>query len=164
MDDRFLVRGKCKSTGKWVEGYYCGLNCDTIFSPPRKASQIISKDTGFWADVDPETVGGCTGLTDKKGEKIFKGDILKRIGTKRELFYFVDWGEDCAMFVLHCITDNALESDFTVFNGEDFEIIGNIHDNKQMLGRADMPVPDDVSQPVLKPATEPPENFQLMNC
>ncbi len=37
------------------------------------------------------------------------------------------------MFVLPCITDKKLESDFTVFYGYDFEIIGNVHDDSEML-------------------------------
>ena len=80
-------------------------------------------------EVDYKTIGRFTGLTDKNGVKIFDGDILKRDSHK----YVVKWCDDCAMFVLPCITDKKLESDFTIFYGYEFEIIGNVHDNPEML-------------------------------
>ena len=73
-------------------------------------------------------------MTDKNGVKIFEEDILKRGSHK----YVVKWCDDCAMFVLPCITDKKLESDFTVFYGYDFEIIGNVHDDLEMLKGEDL--------------------------
>lgn len=123
MEREILFRGKLFD-GEWIEGVpVSNDNITCIF----KLTDGVSELKGF--QVNPSTVGQCTGLTDKNGVEIFEEDILKRGSHK----YVVKWCDDCAMFVLPCITDKKLESDFTVFYGYDFEIIGNVHDNPEML-------------------------------
>lgn len=66
-------------------------------------------------------------LTDKNGRKIFEGDIVKLKGDDDEL-YTVEFDECC--FQLYgdtvCYTmDN--------FYDHDLEVIGNIHDNPDLL-------------------------------
>ena len=85
--------------------------------------------------VIPATVGQCTGLTDKNGKKIFEGDILKF----KEPFR----GADSTIFVVEWDDVNARFLGFTVggigrymvYVGREpkCEIIGNIHDNPELL-------------------------------
>lgn len=79
-------------------------------------------------EVDRETVGQFTGLTDRNGVKIFEGDIVK---------YFDDWiGEieydsDSALFAVS-FADGDYDDFGRVCCG-DCEVIGNIHDRPELL-------------------------------
>lgn len=72
-----IFRGVCTETGEWVYGGFAG------FRRLRAARDM--RDTGAWIvgatllckPVFPETVGQFTGHTDRFGERIFEGDILK---------------------------------------------------------------------------------------
>ena len=88
-----------------------------------------------WYEVDPETVGECTGLRDKNCKLIFEGDIIKipddfdEFGMNAGEIYQVYFC--CGGFRLKPKYSKArgywLEDDKTV------EIIGNIHDNPELL-------------------------------
>lgn len=76
--------------------------------------------------VDPETVGQYTGLTDKNGKKIFENDIVKIKGKTRYIFY----GSSGFRHTNYGEYADTLEK---VFTTEDCEVIGNIHDNPELL-------------------------------
>ncbi len=70
-----------------------------------------------------------TGIKDKNGKEIFEGDIL---GTKDGLLNgVVEYREDLGMFVNSLIRYNNFERLCNVAN--DREIIGNIHENPELL-------------------------------
>lgn len=85
-------------------------------------------------EVIPETVGRCTGLKDKKGKLIFEGDmtITDKFSTP-ETRYTIVYDKEIATFIGQykkgCIKH------FTTFDGDSncFEVIGNIHDNPELL-------------------------------
>ena len=79
--------------------------------------------------VVPETVGQFTGLTDKNDNKIFEGDIVRCKNYHGTVEGYIGYSKSAVWF-LYCISGY---SDEYLFNCADIEVIGNIHDNPEML-------------------------------
>ena len=130
-----LFRGKRVDNGEWLYGWVTTQH--KKYTGGDLLTKIQSNTFGVGEYyVDTETVGQFTGLLDKNGTKIFEGDIVRRFNSKEQevMRYAVKWNTDCCMFVLIC-EDTYLgeyDSDFTVFYGEEFEIVGNVHDNPEL--------------------------------
>ncbi len=130
-----LFRGKRVDNGEWVEGYFLPGNERQSLHP--WIFVYLPETQSFECfDIDIDTLGEYTGLTDKNGTRIFEGDIIKQViphNLVQPFIFTVNWCEECAMFVLPCITNDAFESDFTVMRSDEIEVIGNIHDNPELL-------------------------------
>ena len=86
--------------------------------------------------VQSETVGQYTGLTDKNGTKIFEGDIVKIKDYSKGCAlnyeqptsnWVVRWNDKYAQFTI----DYMSLLPYKHFN--ESEVIGNIHDNPELL-------------------------------
>lgn len=84
-------------------------------------------------EVIPETVGEYTTLTDKNGAKIFEGDIVKRFWFGEMCIYQIDYDNGLASFI------GRAGMKYTTFDYDsaEFEAVGNIHDNPELLRRND---------------------------
>lgn len=76
-------------------------------------------------DVDPATVGQYTGLEDRRGREIYEDDILRKANTGMIVRVIYDAPQFC--FKLNRNGDRLLD------HPEDFEVVGNIHDNPGLL-------------------------------
>lgn len=121
MSREILFRGKDCATRRWLYGDL------RQWSETRKG--ICDCELRRTLEVISETVGQYTGLT-AKGTKIFEGDVLLVSDTDTAI---VEYDETAAMFMA---VFGYTDSDYTSLCNQyqDIEIIGNIHDNPELLG------------------------------
>ena len=128
-----LFRGKRVGSEEWVEGFY-------LTSPEFDNQEVAVITTDKPRNpyyVSKETIGQYTGLTDKNGTKIFEGDIVRVI-----LPHFpttigvVEYHEDFFGVDIKDVTPTQHCIGYAIKNGA-VEIIGNIHDNPELLKERD---------------------------
>lgn len=129
-----LFRGKRVDNGEWVKGAYGNhTSFDAmIMDRPYPTINGDLSALNFWV-VDPTTIGQFTGLTDKNGNKIFEGDIIKAIwqhlSNTDTVIGVVKY--DNAAFILET-HDHYLFFEDNIFSYE-CEVINNIHDTPELL-------------------------------
>lgn len=127
-----LFRGKRKDNGEWIYGYYFQKQ-NLCAKDGLPISHAISDLPPFGAEIIPETVGQYTGLTDKNGEMIFEGDVIKNA----DYIGIVEYDDVTATF---CVVTYFYEQNIKIPDEKisfDFAypiiLIGNIHDNPELL-------------------------------
>ena len=130
-----LFRGKKLDDGKWVQGY-----CYELEKDKPMISSCVKREA---YEVQPETVGQFTGLTDKNGKKIFEGDIVHAVyqvgyvGCKNIDFgigvvKYRDSYYGGASYQIDIIGDSGSRV-FTASLENGVEVIGNVYDNPELL-------------------------------
>lgn len=89
----------------------------------------IRSSCGIVYAINPKTLGQFTGLYDKNGNEIYENDLLKCIGSK----YFLRVYFKNAQFLIEEV--GGVFSDLTLneYIQKNSEVIGNIHDNPELL-------------------------------
>jgi uncharacterized phage protein (TIGR01671 family) len=144
----------------WVDGYYVEFPVGNIAATiVANDNGVVCEDTesyiisiftkqhsnyspGFpleiveceWHEIDPETVCLYTGLTDKKGKRIFEGDILEGhlddkfpedVTREKVIWHESGWKTEEP----GCDNKEYLDE----FDTENFEVVGNVFDNQELL-------------------------------
>lgn len=131
-----LFRGKRKDNGEWVEGNYYESKISGCFilvskiKKTRKKDGIIVGDTFDVYEINSETVGLYTGLTDKNGKKIFEGDILQYVYTDGTFLHLVVTFIEGSFQTIDDFGFSDLLSDNLCL---ELKIVGNIYDNPKLL-------------------------------
>ena len=151
MNNRYIHRGKRKDNGEWIEGYLIQGNRTYIVTIEAINYMVVSASCMAsieLVEVIPKTVGQCTGLTDKNGRLIFTGDVLHiktgegwscPVGT--DVYYKVIFTEfniecySCTEYIGFMAerSSGSLSSIYYIVTRYGAEVIGNIHDNPELL-------------------------------
>jgi uncharacterized phage protein (TIGR01671 family) len=86
--------------------------------------------------IDTETIGQFTGLYDCNEKEIYEGDILRYIQweNNKEVLYYITFEEEMGSFVLQKpILKRKVNITQIQIYASDLKIIGNIHDNPELL-------------------------------
>lgn len=122
MNDRFKFRAKRIDNNKFVYGYLCFIYIDN-----EKHCKIYSPDDAMSYDCYTETLGQCTGLKDRNTKLIYDNDIV--YDKIDECYKLVYWDNRAYCWALRW--NNVCREPLQ--NGSDLEVIGNIHENKELL-------------------------------
>jgi uncharacterized phage protein (TIGR01671 family) len=111
-------RGFNAKNSKWMYGSHI-INRGKYFVAPDEFA-----DDKTWEDyeVEPETIGQFTGLHDKNGKEIYEGDIIRHKDMVKPYHVIYDG---------HQFTPN--DGFRSLSYPKHWEVIGNIHDNPELL-------------------------------
>ena len=147
-----LFRGKdLQEQNGWLYGYFYKSDINKRERESGKATLIFTPDCdtfiyvpeyhNSWM-VKSETVGQYTGLTDKNGTRIFEGDILGCLERSEYFRYlnnvrfevFYDRVDACFSVERYVNGNYECTRKLSTYDlSRQLEVIGNIHDNPELL-------------------------------
>ena len=145
---KLAMEGKQKNEGEWAYG---DIHLQSIIPHIHEGMDKYP--------IDVDTVGQFTGLLDKNGKEIYEGDIMglpeldaKGVAYKNRYVRVVEWVNDGFFLLDYCVMGDevrkygdrlaleiSLNSNYAGIarcfkqRGLDYTVIGNIHDNPELL-------------------------------
>jgi uncharacterized phage protein (TIGR01671 family) len=131
-------RGKAKDSNEWMFGYYLHVPEKTITTTDifkcEERHEILNLNENqfpYWYRVVmPETVGQYIVKKDKNDIKIFSGDVVKNGLSGTWIIQPLENGAFSLLGICKKYKDSVY--DISALNS-DVEVIGNIHDNPELL-------------------------------
>lgn len=121
--------------GDWVYGLLTRLYDERFVNLP---AEMTNTDGVSGIEIDHHTVGQYTGLISKSGARIFEGDVVQVVyGTRRCGTYAVSMSKERGGWFPFACGDGCGCCECDVERAENCEIIGNIHDNPELLEKGD---------------------------
>lgn len=133
MEDRYLFKAKRIDNREWVQGYLYGI------WEKRYILWGMTNDMPNMIEVDPSTICQCTDLKDRNGNLIWENDICDRKEPYPEIVKYCngDWTLDYS-YAIHKESGGCYcNLGFYTEERKCVEVIGNIFDNPELLGRND---------------------------
>ena len=140
-------RGKRLYNGEWVFGFVAKIDMYRYgkeYEETVIVRQLKYGDRDYYCNesidgniVNPDTVGQYIGLKDRDGVEIYEGDIVAFLGIwwdgsdgdRVDYVGIVRYSDEHTSFNFE-ISKGLLA---TTFDAEDVKVIGNIHDNSEMM-------------------------------
>ena len=126
------ISGKIELKPKWVYGYI-----DLGYMQDEKGAIISDEKAHSAYRCQYSTIGQYTGMKDKNGRRIFEGDIVKRCFTltrgehrktrETQVGVVRYKNSDCAFWLENTCSLRR------PWPGDTLEVIGNIHDNPELM-------------------------------
>lgn len=119
-------RGKSLKTGEWFYG--------NLYDRDTHGRTHICTTRGGCLCIDPSTVGQYTGLKDCNGRDIYEGDILHFFNGLNEVVVYDD---NIGAFIVLMPNVPNYKNYYAIILGDSLsdgpEVIGNIHDNPELV-------------------------------
>ena len=124
-------RAKELGTGEWVVG-----DLHILCTRPHIHNFLYSPGKKY---IDMSTIGQFTGLYDKNGKEIYEGDFIRSFDSQgKPIIHAIEYDNNDAQFIV--LLAGYTKYDFGCsgitqkwINEFEKEVIGNIHDNPELL-------------------------------